>query len=394
MDTMNFTFHIPTKLFFGPGCLNNLAETELPGKKALIVLSAGTSMKKFGYLDRVIDLLKKQGVESVIFDKILPNPVLRHVREGAETAKKEQCDFVLGLGGGSSIDSAKSIAVMVRNPGDYWDYVVGGSGKGKPVKEPVLPIVAVTTTAGTGTEADPWTVITKEDTNEKIGFGLTPQTFPTVSFVDPELMTSIPPQLTAYQGFDAFFHAAEGYIANIATPISDSCALKSIELLNTYLPRAVKDGNDIEARNYTALANTLSGMVESTSSCTSEHSLEHAMSAYHSELPHGAGLIMLSRSYFSFFGERVEGRLKQIAEAMGRKADDSGSGTEAFISALMNLQKACGVDTLKMSDFGITKEELPKLAENARDTMGGLFGMDRYALSFDETLKILSDAYA
>ena len=314
---MNFTYYIPTKILFGPGSLNQLSQIQLPGKKGLIVLSAGPSMKKHGYLDRLIQLLHSNGTDTVVFDKILPNPIHRHVMEGAELARAEKCDFIIGLGGGSSIDSAKSIAVMAKNPGDYWDYIGGGSGKGQPLSNGVLPIVAITTTAGTGTEADPWTVITHEERHEKIGFG-TPETFPCISIVDPELMISVPPLLTAYQGFDAFFHAAEGYISKIANPVSDMYALKSIALLNTYLPAAVKNGSDIEARTNVALANTLSGFVESTSSCTSEHSMEHALSAFHPSLPHGAGLIMLSQSYFSFFAEKVPDRFIRMAEVMGK----------------------------------------------------------------------------
>jgi len=380
----HFEYHIPTKVLFGTGKLNRLGEVPLPGSKALVVISAGTSMKKYGYLERVRNLLEKNGVQSVVFDRILPNPVLRHVMEGADLARREGCDFVLGLGGGSSIDSAKSIAVMVNNPGDYWDYIQGGSGGGKPVTAPVLPVVAVTTTAGTGTEADPWTVITHEERKEKIGFG-TADTFPVLSIVDPELMVSIPPALTAYQGFDAFFHAAEGYIANIATHLSDAYALKSIELLAEYLPRAVGDGSDMEARTQVALANTLSGMVESTSTCTSEHSLEHALSACHPELPHGAGLIMLSRAYFTFFEKVCPERLKDMAAVMGDAGD--------FIGALLKMQEQCGVADLKMSDYGITLEEIPALAENARRTMGGLFSMDRHDLTMEETQSILRDAF-
>ena len=292
---MKFTYSIPTKILFGPGSFNDLATTPLPGKKALVVITAGKSMRANGYLDRLIDMLDKQGIGHALFDKILPNPVLRHVHEGAALAREQGCDFVIGLGGGSSIDSAKSIAVMAKNPGDYWDYISGGSGKGQPLVNGALPIVAIATTAGTGTEADPWTVITKEDTNEKIGFGCS-ETFPVLSVVDPEMMLTIPAHLTAYQGFDALFHATEGYIANVATPLSDAYALKSIELLAKYLPAAVKDGSDLEARTQVALASTLSGMVESTSCCTSEHGMEHALSAFYPKLPHGAGLIMLSEA--------------------------------------------------------------------------------------------------
>jgi len=391
---MNFNYYIPTKILFGPGKLNELEKETLPGRKALIVISSGNSMKKNGYLDRLVQILNKKGIEYVIFDKILPNPIKSHVMEGAEIAKKENCDFVIGLGGGSSIDSAKSIAVMVKNPGDYWDYVSGGSGKGLPVKNEVLPIVAITTTAGTGTEADPWTVITKEDTNEKIGFGIE-STFPTLSVVDPELMLTVPSHLTAYQGFDALFHSTEGYIAKIANPISDAFALKSIELIAKYLPICVRDGNNIEARTQVALANTLSGLVESISSCTSEHSMEHALSANHPNLPHGAGLIMLSESYYTFFASKVPERFINMAKAMGVDVDaiKEEDRPMAFVKALVKLQKDCKVENIKMSDYDISKDEIANLAENARSTMGGLFEIDPYKLSLEETIEIMTKAY-
>lgn len=392
---MNLTHHIPTKIYFGPGELKKLGSEALPGKKALIVISAGTSMTRFGYLERVTSLLEQNQTDFAVFDKILPNPIRQHVMEGAELAREQGCDFIIGLGGGSSIDSAKSIAIMVHNPGDYWDYIHGGSGFGLEVKEKVLPVVAITTTAGTGTEADPWTVITHERRNEKIGFGLLPQTFPVLSIVDPELMLSVPPDLTAYQGFDAFFHAAEGVIANIATPISDIYALKSINLINSYLPLAVHDGSNLEARSNIALANTLSGFVESTSSCTSEHSMEHALSAFYPKLPHGAGLIMLSEAYFSFFADKVPERFTMMAQAMGKDTAsvDAPRRPYLFIEALLELQQQCGVDTLKLSDFGVKKEDISSLARNAFDTMGALFDLDPYTLSRNEVEDIYTRAY-
>lgn len=385
---LEFDYRIPTRMIFGAGKLEELGKVKLPGQKALIVISNGTSMKKFRYLQRVEALLKEQGVSSVVFDKILPNPIKKHVMEGAALAKVEKCDFIIGLGGGSSIDSAKSIALMAKNPGDYWDYIFGGSGKGQPVLHGVLPIVAITTTAGTGTEADPWTVITHEDKQEKIGFG-NDDTYPVLSIIDPELMLTVPPALTAYQGFDAFFHAVEGVIANIATPVSDAYALKSIELVGQYLPIAVKDGKNLEARTNVALANTLSGLVESTSSCTSEHSMEHALSAFHHELPHGAGLIILSKAYFSYFKEVCPERLALMAGVLG--ADPTADG---FLNALEKLKIDCGVETLKMSDFGIKKSELSAMAENAHSTMGGLFEMDRKKLTVKETLSILENSFS
>lgn len=383
-----FSVHIPTKILFGCGELKKLATEKLPGKKALIVISGGTAMKKYGYLDKVIGLLKENNVTSIVFDKILPNPIKSHVMEAATVCRENQCDFVVGLGGGSSIDSAKSIAVMACNEGDYWDYINGGTGKGRPVTK-ALPVVAIPTTAGTGTEADPWTVITNEERQEKIGFG-NELTFPVLSIVDPELMVSIPPHLTAYQGFDAFFHAAEGFIANCATPISDLYALEAIRLLYKYLPVAVKDGKDLKARAKVAWASTLAGLVEATSSCTSEHSLEHAMSAYYPELPHGAGLIAISENYFETFRNDSMKRYMKMAEIMTQQKSNRPSD---FIDALVRMQKECDVYGLKLSIWGVKEEDFPKMVQNARETMGGLFLFDPRPMTDEEVLNIYKKSY-
>jgi alcohol dehydrogenase len=179
--------------------------------------------------------------------------------------------------------------------------------------------------------------------------------------------------------------------------MSDLFALKSIELIARWLPVAVRDGSNREARAHVALANTLSGFVETTSSCTSEHSLEHAMSALHPKLAHGAGLIMLSHAYYSFFKDKIPQHLyENMARAMGEDVDalPREKGAEAFITALDKLIVACGMNTLKMSDHGITKVELPELAKNAHENMGGLFEVDRYKLSFEDTVGIFERAFS
>lgn len=270
---------------------------------------------------------------------------------------------------------------MAANPGDYWDYVSGGTGRAQPIPNPPLPIVAVTTTAGTGTEADPWTVVTNG--NEKIGFGCE-ATFPKIAIVDPELMLTVPPQLTAFQGFDAFFHAAECYLANCATPVSELYSLKSIELICKSLPTAVRDGENLAARTDVALANTLSGMAESTSCCTSEHSLAHAIGGFHPNVPHGAALIMISKAWFKFYALRAPKQFAALAKAAGQSD---------FLGALDKLQRDCGVDRLKMSDYGIRREELPAINENAWETMGGLFDLDRIKMNKAESLAILEESY-
>ena len=384
---MRFDFYIPTKILFGCGRLQELSKIALPGKKALIVITNGKSMKNLGYLARVEEYLKQNGAQSVLFDKILPNPIQEHVMEAAELARNENCDFIIGLGGGSAIDSAKSIALMVRNPGTYWDYVKSG----KAIKETVLPVIAIPTTAGTGTESDPWTVITNPQTNEKIGFGIA-ELFPKIAIVDPELMTSVPSHLTAYQGMDAFFHSAEGYLAKVAQPISDVMALDSIRRITNFLPSAVKDGKNIHAREELAWASTQAGMVESTSCCISEHSMEHALSAFYPELPHGAGLVALSVPYFSYLLQKdrqsVENRYKEMAKAMGKK----GEKAEEFVMALQELIAAIGLSELKLSDWGIKKEEAEKLAANSFEAMGSLYDLDPTSLSLNDATCIIREA--
>lgn len=383
-----FRTYLPTKIFFGAGSINKIKTEAMPGKKALVVISAGTSMKKFGYLAKLEKILSEASIDYVIFDKILPNPIKEHVMEGADIAKKNGCDMIVALGGGSTIDSGKAIAIMAANPGDYWDYINGGTGKGLPVPNDPLPVVAITTTAGTGTEADPWTVITNGE--EKIGYGYD-KTFPAVSIVDPELMTSVPKDMTAYQGFDALFHSTEGYIANIANPVSEPLSLKAIELVAKWLPVAIAEPGNIEAREMVAYANTISGMVETYSGCTSEHSMAHAISGVYPKIAHGAALISISVAYYEFFLGKLDERMAKMAEAMGAdtKGMSAGEGAKAFVKALAELKEKCGVGDLCLGKFGFETDKAEYVAQNAYDTMGGLYGCDRFEVKFEDTVNIL-----
>ncbi|MDR2486957.1 MAG: iron-containing alcohol dehydrogenase [Clostridiales Family XIII bacterium] len=389
---MSFNYYMPTRFVFGCGALGKLHRREMPGKRALIVISAGKSTRTNGYLDRVTEQLEKAGVSWVVFDRILPNPVLAHVDEGAALAVQEGCDFVLGLGGGSSIDSAKAIAVKAANPEhDYWEFVGGATGGKKTPPNAPLPIVAITTTAGTGTETDPWAVITKPETKEKLGGGFD-GTFPVLSVIDPELMVSVPPDLTAYQGFDALFHSIECYLHKNQSRINDLLCIDAIENIATFLPRAIRDGGDLEAREAVALGNTEAGFTQSIAGCISEHAIEHALSAYSPKLPHGAGLIAISLAYFGTLIEKgaLPERFVAMAKALG-KADAQVPAD--FLPALAALQGACGVDALRLSDFGIERADLPAIAQNAYDVMGHLFLVDPVEVVYEDTLALLEKSY-
>lgn len=388
---MDFNMYVPTKILFGAGTLNELGKQQLPGKKAVIIISNGKSTRANGYLSSTEEQLAQAGVATSVFDKIQPNPLKETVMEGAAFVKAQGADFIVALGGGSVIDSAKAIAVMATTPGDLWDYIASGTGKGQPIKNKPLPIVAISTTAGTGSEADAGCVITNPETNEKVGLK-TSDLFPVLCIEDPELMKSVPAHYTAYQGFDALSHSLEGYISKFANLMSDMYAITAIENVGRYLARAVKNGNDIEARTHVAFGNILSGTVMCAGTTSSQHSLEHALSAYHPNLPHGAGLIMLSRAYFGnvIAHHACDERFIHMAKAMGMENADK---PEDFLTVLQKLLEDCGVADLKMSYYGITPDEFPKMADNAMGPMGDLFACDRVALTKEDVIGIYQKSY-
>ena len=195
---LQYNQYIPTHILFGAGKLDKLHEQSFPGKKALIIISNGKSTRTNGYLSRTEEQLRKAGITTSVFDRVTQNPTVDNAEAGADAAKNFNADFLVALGGGSVMDCAKAIALLATNKGELWDYVAIGTGNGKPVPEKPLPIIAITTTAGTGSETDPCGVITKEDTNEK-AFIMHPGLFPVLAIVDPELMLSVSPKFTAFQ---------------------------------------------------------------------------------------------------------------------------------------------------------------------------------------------------
>lgn len=388
---MNFDFNNPTRILFGSGKLRELSSQPMPGKKALLLLSGGKSAKVSGAYDRTLEQLDKAGVQVAEFAKVMENLIKEMVMEGAAFARENGCDFIVALGGGAVLDSAVAVAAMATNSGDLWDYVSGGTGKGKPLANPGLPIVTIPLTAGTGSEVNCWGVISNLATKEKIGFGDS-TLVPVLAIVDPELMKTVPQKYTAYQGFDALFHNTEVMMSGGVNILSEAIALSAIENIAQYLPRAVKDGDDLEARERVAYGSTMAGISMQLTSTTAQHSMEHAMSAYHHNLPHGAGLIMISKAFAEFFIERhaCDGRFVKMARAMGIKNADK---PKDFITALVKLQEACGVADLKMSDYGITTDEFMTLAVNARETMGGLFLANPCPMSDEECAGIFEKSY-
>lgn len=387
---MSYIWNVPTKVLFGAGKLLELHNETLPGKKALVVISNGKSTRLNGSLAALEKELAAVGIEYVLYDKIAANPLEPIVQEGVEFGRANYVDFVIALGGGSVIDSAKAIAAMIpQNGGRVWDYMLTGTSEHRPFNAAPLPTVAITTSAGTGSEVDGGSVITSPVTHEKAAFF---GPCPVLAIVDPKLMVTVPPKFTAYQGFDALFHSTEGFISKFCNEMAELVEREAIRRVARSLPKAVAEGGDLEARTDMAFANTLSGYSMETSTCTSEHAIEHALSGEHQELPHGAGLIMISMAYYRHFIEAgaCPERFVEMARLMGR---ENASRPEEFLTALADLQKACGVDNLKMSDYGIKPEELPGMAQLARSAVGMLFDCDPIPLSDSDILKILTESF-
>ena len=385
--------YTPTRVVFGAGRLEELATMELPGKKAMIFVTADGLMEKLGIQKRVLDLLKKNNVEAVVYDKVTPNPMRKYVMEAKEIAKKEGCDFFIGLGGGSSIDTAKATSVMLLNEGDLWDYAYAGTGGRKEIKV-AAPVMTITTTCGTGTETDPYCVITNEETNEKLDFAVE-AIFPRVSIIDPELMTSLPRTLTLYQGFDCLFHLAECYITNKhENRLVDIYAEDGIKAVAKWLPVVAEDGANLEGRVHMSYAaNILAGYTQSLINCTSHHIIRQTMGGLFPNVAHGASLILVAEEYYKHVRKYCEQIFDELGEMMGVSADANDPG-QGFITGLVNLLDKTGMRDLAMSSFGIAKEDCAKIADMTVNNTG-IDDMDRYpeSLTVADVQDILEKSY-
>ena len=388
---MNFVFDNPTKLLFGTGKLSELHNEVLPGKKALLLTSAGKSYITNGSFDKTVEQLKLAGVEYVHLANVVENPLKENCEEAGKFAKENDCDFIVALGGGAVLDSSVPVSIMATNDGDLWDYVFGGTGKGKIAPNKPLPIVTIATSSGTGSEMNEWGVICKEDTDEKIGMG-DRRCKPVIAVVDPTYMTTVPAKYTAFQGFDALFHNTEVMMSTSLNVMSEAIALSAIENIYKYLPKAVANGNDLEAREHVAYASTMAGITMQLTSTTAQHSMEHAMSAYHRNLQHGAGLIIISKEFAQFYVDKhaCDERFIKMARVMGYPQSNN---PQDFVTALVELQKACGVADLKMSDYGFEKSECMTLAKAARNLQGGLYAANPCETSDEDIAGIFERSY-
>ena len=360
MATLDFMFDMPTVVKFGVGVANSVGEEarKLAAKKVLIVSDKG--VVKAGLVDKVKEPLKASKVEFVIFDDVEPNPRDKTIEKAAALVDKEKIDSIIGIGGGSSMDAAKAIAMLVTNGGSILDY----RGRDK-VKNPPLPLLVVPTTSGTGSEVSFWTNV--DDTSTvpyaKVSIG-SRLLYPRVLLADPLLTVSLPAALTASIAMDGLTTAIEAYTGTKASPLTDALALSSIELMAYNLPRAFANGDDLEARANIMLASILAGIAFSNSSVGAVHSMGLAVSNLY-DTPHGVSVAIFLPYVMEFNAIANPKKFANIAQAMGENISGL-SIREASTKSVEAVRKLIrDINIPAPQQIGAKEEDIPQMAKIA-----------------------------
>eukprot|EP01039_Chlorochromonas_danica_P001957 gene1957-2135_t len=360
MIRQTYGFFMPSVSLMGIGAINEIGArvASLGSKKPLIVTDSG--MVKLGKADLIAGLIKKAtGHDAVIYDKTVPNPTDNNVHEGVEVFKKNNCDAIITLGGGSSHDCGKGIGIIATNGKKIHDY----EGVDK-VSKAMPPFIAVNTTAGTASEMTRFCVITNTSNHVKMAIGDWRIT-PNVAINDPELMEDMPPFLTACTGMDALTHAIEAYVSTIATPVTDACALQAISLISKHLRVAVANGHDMNARNQMAYAQYLAGMAFNNASLGYVHAMSHQLGGFYN-LPHGMcnAILLPHVSRFNLIS-RLD-RFCDVARALGENIDGLSprAGAEKALEAIQVLSKDVGIPA-GLKEANVKEQDFQIMAENA-----------------------------
>lgn len=347
---MNFNYYLPVNVVFGCGKVKEVGELAKPyGKKALIV-TGKSSAKKSGLYDKVKDSLEAAGIESALFDKVSQNPLTTTAIEGAEFAKETGADVVVAIGGGSIMDCAKSIAFLAVNDGDINDYIFN-----KKKSDKALPLILIPTTCGTGSEGNGFAVLTNPENGDKKSLRCN-AIIAKASIVDPECMMTMPKKVLASVGFDALCHSMEAYTSKISQPFTDALALYAIELIADSLVDLYNGSEDVEKWEKITIASTIGGMVINQAGVTLSHGMEHPASGL-KDIVHGHGLAALTPVIIEASYQGDEDKFGKISRLLG--------GTDASDCAQQVKKLLAKIDmTLKLSDLGLSEEDIPWMAEN------------------------------
>ena len=347
--------------YFGAGSRKVIAEevAKRGYKKALVVTDK--DLVKFGVAAQVTDVLKAAGIPFEMFDEVKPNPTVKNVKNGIAAFKAAGADFIVAIGGGSSMDTSKAVGIIINNP-EFAD-VTSLEGVANTKKKSV-PVIALPTTAGTAAEVTINYVITDEENVKKM-VCVDPNDIPTLAIIDPELMLSMPRGLTAATGMDALTHAIEGLITLGAWEMRDMFEINAIEMIAKWLPKAVENPSDIEARDGMATAQYIAGMAFSNVGLGLVHGMAHPLGAYY-DIPHGVANALLLPFVMEYNKEAAKAKYRTIAEAMG--VDTSAMDDDQAAQAAVDAVKALAVKVRipqHLSELGVPESGLPTLAQAA-----------------------------
>ena len=353
---MSITVILPRIMEIGAGAISKLPNIvqSLGGSKPLIITDK--MMVQLGYIQQLQDLLSEEGLAADVFSGTEPEPTAASIEAGLQCVLDNNYDVIIALGGGSPIDSAKAIAILGKHGGNIRDYKFP-----RQVNEAGIPIIAIPTTAGTGTEVTRFTIITDEKNDEKmlcVGIGF----MPLAAIVDVNLTLSLPPRITADTGIDALTHAIEAYVSQKASPFSDSQALSAMRLIGPHLKRAYVDGSDVEAREAMMLGSTLAGIAFSSASVALVHGMSRPIGAFF-HVPHGLSNAMLLPSVTAFSIPSAPERYADCARAIGvaSTADSTDQANQKLLTALNIFNRELQVPTL--AEFGADKARFDSLVQ-------------------------------
>ena len=353
-------FFIPNVTLIGVGAAKAIPEriVYLNATKPLLVTDKG--IVHTGILKQITDILDEAAMEYAIYDETVPNPTDLNVAAGVELYKKEECDSLISIGGGSSHDCAKGIGLVAANGGQIADF----EGVDKSSK-PMIPLMAINTTAGTASEITRFCIIT--DTSRKVKMAIVDwRVTPQIAINDPELMKGMPPSLTASTGMDALTHAIEAYVSTDANPLTDAAAIMAIKMISHYLPKAVANGNYMKARDKMAYAQYLAGIAFNNASLGYVHAMAHQLGGFYN-LPHGvcnAILLPYVESY-NLIGNM--NRFRDVAQAMGVQVEGISvtCAAEKAIEAIKKLSRQLEIPT-DLKQLGVREEDFGIMADNAK----------------------------
>jgi alcohol dehydrogenase class IV len=377
------TFNLPVRIVYGAGIIGRLGrEAKAMGQKAMIVTYP--DIRRIGLLDRVVENLKSNGVDTLIFEEVEPNPRSSTVDKGAKIVRDNKIDLIIGLGGGSAMDTAKGIALASSGTDSVWNYTIGGTGE---VKGPVPPLIQVPTMAGTGSEVNAAGIITNWETHVKTGIGHR-SLWAKLAVVDPEVTLTVPEKQTKAGAVDTFSHVVERYVTDDKpSPMTDGIRETVMKMVVQYLPKVLARPDDIEARTQLSVASTtaMSSFVTwgdggGVMSC---HGIEHAVSGYY-DVTHGEGLAALLPAWMKFYLPEMKERFDLLGQNVFGKKDGIRATEEWLQSVGMRL---------RLRDMGCELERADEIAELAIQSTPGLDSRGPKTLDAAAIAQIYRDSF-